>query len=573
MGCWSGYAGPGSRTSPSWAGPGASSRCAICGNTGWPWITRAAAIDYDIVITCSDVVMPRNIRDKKVVVVQEGMTDPERFWFWARKILPIVPRWAAGTAWTGASNLYDRFCVASPGYRDLFVRKGADPEKIVVTGIPNFDDCARYRDNSFPHRDYVLCCTSDTRETLKLDNRKRFIRRAREIAGAAAPLLQAAPQRELGAQHPRDRALGSRSARLHARVGRGDGRQRKRRHLSVFHAGLRGAGPRKRGAQLFRPATSSGASCPCRAAGRPATSRRSVARSCSSSPHSGPAAVPARARRPGGGGALMRIVAVVQARMGSSRLPGKVARPVLGATLLERMLERVAAARTLDEVVVATTRRPEDEAIVQICRPLRVPVYAGHPTDLLDRHLQAARAIGAEVLVKIPSDCPLIDPRIIDRVVGFYRDHADRFDFVSNLHPASYPDGNDVEVVPLAVLEEADRHARKPHEREHTTPFVWDQPERFRIGNVVWESGLDYSMSHRFTVDYPEDLAFVQAVFEELYQPAEAPFTLESILSLLQTRPDIFELNRQLAGVNWYRHHLAELRTVGRHETQPPGNR
>jgi hypothetical protein len=144
---------------------------------GWPWRKQAMRYlrqhglpmdhegrghRYDLVVTCSDVIVPRNIRDKKVVVVQEGMTDPERFWYWARKVVPIVPRWAAGTAWTGASNLYHRFCVASPGYRDLFVRKGADPARIVVTGIPNFDDCARYRHNDFPHRDYVLCCTSDT---------------------------------------------------------------------------------------------------------------------------------------------------------------------------------------------------------------------------------------------------------------------------------------------------------------------------------------------------------------------------------------------------------------------------
>jgi spore coat polysaccharide biosynthesis protein SpsF len=269
----------------------------------------------------------------------------------------------------------------------------------------------------------------------------------------------------------------------------------------------------------------------------------------------------------------MKIVGVVQARLGSSRLPGKVLKPVAGATLLERMLERVQAARALDEVVVATTRRPEDEAIVQVCRPLRVPVYAGHPTDLLDRHLQAARATGAEVLVKIPSDCPLIDPRIIDKVVGHYREHAEAFDFVSNLHPATYPDGNDVEVMPLPVLELADRQATRPHEREHTTPFIWDQPDRFHIGNVTWETGLDYSMSHRFTVDYPEDLAFVQAVFDTLYRPGEPPFSLDDILRLLQRRPDIFALNRQLAGVNWYRHHIGELRTVRRHDTQQPGDR
>ena len=114
----------------------------------------------------------------------------------------MVPRWAAGTAWTGTSNQYDRFCAASDGYRDHFIRNGGDPDKIVVTGIPNFDNCARYLDNAFPHRDYVLVCTSDTRETLKFDHRKRFIQRAVAIAAGRAPVLQAAPQRRPPAQHP-----------------------------------------------------------------------------------------------------------------------------------------------------------------------------------------------------------------------------------------------------------------------------------------------------------------------------------------------------------------------------------
>jgi hypothetical protein len=144
--------------------------------------------EYELVVTCSDVVMPLNIIGKKIVCVQEGMTDPERFWFWARKLLPLVPRWAAGTAWTGASNQYDYFCIASEGYRQLYQRKGADGRKLVVTGIPNFDDCAKYRQNDFPHRGYVLVCTSDARETLKFDNRKAFIDRAIAIA-AGRPLI------------------------------------------------------------------------------------------------------------------------------------------------------------------------------------------------------------------------------------------------------------------------------------------------------------------------------------------------------------------------------------------------
>jgi spore coat polysaccharide biosynthesis protein SpsF len=257
----------------------------------------------------------------------------------------------------------------------------------------------------------------------------------------------------------------------------------------------------------------------------------------------------------------VKVLAVVQARVGSSRLPGKVLMDVAGASLLVRMLERVRAARSLDHVVVATSDLPADRPIVELCHANGIPCFAGHPTDLLDRHLGAAREFGGEVVVKIPSDCPLVDPRIIDRVLGVYRSDPDRYDFVSNLHPQSYPDGNDVEVMPLPMLELAYKEATKPHEREHTTPFFWDQPDRFRIGNVRWESDRDLSMSHRFTVDYIEDLDFVRAVFQQLYRPGSV-FSLDEILELLEKRPDIFALNARFAGVNWYRHHLDELRTV-----------
>jgi hypothetical protein len=137
---------------------------------------------YDLIVTCSDVIVPRAVRGKKLVAVQEGMTDPERVGYWARRLIPVLPRWIGGTVWTGTSNLYTYFCVASDGFKELFVRRGADPARVVVTGIPNFDDCARYRLGHFGERGFVLVCTSDTRETLKLDSQRRFIRRARAIA-------------------------------------------------------------------------------------------------------------------------------------------------------------------------------------------------------------------------------------------------------------------------------------------------------------------------------------------------------------------------------------------------------
>lgn len=136
---------------------------------------------YDLVVTCSDLIVPHRIRRSKLVLVQEGMTDPENLVYHLVRKLKL-PRWMAQTSTTGLSDLYDIFCVASEGYRDLFIRKGARPEKIRVTGIPNFDHCERYLENDFPYRDYVLVATSDMRETFKYENRRQFIQKARRIA-------------------------------------------------------------------------------------------------------------------------------------------------------------------------------------------------------------------------------------------------------------------------------------------------------------------------------------------------------------------------------------------------------
>lgn len=255
------------------------------------------------------------------------------------------------------------------------------------------------------------------------------------------------------------------------------------------------------------------------------------------------------------------LVTVVQARTGSSRFPRKVLQPVLGEPLLLRQLERICRARRTSVVVVATTTDPEDDEIQTVCERRGYPVFRGHPLDLLDRHFAAGRAFRAKHIVKIPSDCPLIDPGVIDRVLGFYIEHARTFDYVSNLHPPSYPDGNDVEVMSFQALETAWEEAVRPAYREHTTPFLWDHPERFRIGNVRWESGLDYSMSHRFTLDYREDYEFIATVYERLY-PRKPAFTLNDVLALLEEEPRLAQLNARFAGVNWYRHHLGELRTV-----------
>lgn len=264
---------------------------------------------------------------------------------------------------------------------------------------------------------------------------------------------------------------------------------------------------------------------------------------------------------------MPEVVTIIQARTGSSRLPGKVIRPLCGAPLLARLVQRVQAARLCGAVVVATTNLVDDNPIAWICQTHDFPCFRGHPTDLLDRHYRAAQRFNADVVVKIPSDCPLIDPAIIDRVIGAYLAQPHAYDYVSNLHPATYPDGNDVEVMRFDALAAAWREAERPLEREHTTPFLWENPARFRLHNVAWETGLNLAMTHRWTIDYEADYQFIRAVYEALY--AQNPlFELREILALLAERPELAQINARYAGENWYRHHLHELRTVSATETR-----
>jgi len=265
---------------------------------------------------------------------------------------------------------------------------------------------------------------------------------------------------------------------------------------------------------------------------------------------------------------MKRTAIVIQARVGSSRLPGKVLLPLAGKTLLERMVERVSSISSHADVIVATTTGSEDERIRSLCKRIGVRCYSGNPTDLVDRHVRAALEVRAEVVVKIPSDCPLIDPGVIDRVLSFYNCSTGEFDFVSNLHPATYPDGNDVEIMPFDVLMEAWKESARPFEREHTTPFIWERPERYRIGNVTWETGSDYSMSHRWTIDYPEDYQFIKAVYDDLWTERHPIFSLYEILDLLKSKPELASINSKYAGVNWYRLHLNELKTVTAAQTK-----
>ena len=252
--------------------------------------------------------------------------------------------------------------------------------------------------------------------------------------------------------------------------------------------------------------------------------------------------------------------AILQARMSASRLPGKVLMPVLGRPVLSYNIERIQRAKTISRVVVATTDKREDDAIQRLCESEDVPVFRGSEEDVLDRIHRCMTQFAMEHCAKLTADNPLIDPAVIDQVTGFYLAHPGDYDYVSNNHPPTWQDGQEVEVFTASALETAWREAAQPFQREHVTPFLWDQPERFRTGNVARADDRWYC-EYRWTLDYPEDYEFMKRVFEELY-PNKPDFTTEDVMDLLRRRPDIQAINANRAGTVWYRDHLDQLRTV-----------
>ncbi len=263
----------------------------------------------------------------------------------------------------------------------------------------------------------------------------------------------------------------------------------------------------------------------------------------------------------------MNIVTVVQARMGSSRMPGKVMMPLAGKPLILRMLERVCLAEITGKIIVAVTCENRDDRLAETCEAGGYPVYRGSTSDLLDRHYQAGLKYNADAVVKIPSDCPLIDPAVITKVLSHFISNPGKFDYVSNLHPATYPDGNDVEIMTMEALELSWHEASRDLEREHTTPYIWENPDKFKIGNLVWETGMDYSMSHRWTIDYMEDYLFIREIYNALYED-NPQFDLYDILEFEKNHPGVKALNEKYNGVNWYRNHLGELKTIKSEQTR-----
>ena len=232
----------------------------------------------------------------------------------------------------------------------------------------------------------------------------------------------------------------------------------------------------------------------------------------------------------------MRVVAIIQARMGSTRLPGKVMKDIGGETMLARVVWRARRAKLLDEVVVATTNKAVDAPIVSECTKLGVPVFRGDEQDVLDRYYRSAQANRAEAIVRITSDCPLIDPEIIDDVVRAFL--KTKPDYASNTF---FPRGLDVEVITMASLERAWHESNKSYHRVHVTPYIYQNRDLFRLLSVKAEE--DYS-SYRWTVDTREDLNFVRSVYGRFDN--QDTFGWHDVLKVLDREPELVELNHHI---------------------------
>lgn len=212
---------------------------------------------------------------------------------------------------------------------------------------------------------------------------------------------------------------------------------------------------------------------------------------------------------------------------------------IAGRPMLSHVIERASAIPGVTDVILATSRNPLDDRLVEFARAAGLPWVRGSEEDVLDRFRAALTAHPADVIVRVTPDCPLLDPEVSGLVVAEYLSRVGAVDYVSNVHPPTYPDGLDTEVLSRDALDRAWREARLPSEREHVTTYIWRHPERFRLGNVRHPEDLS---GLRWTVDTAVDLEFVRAVYSHLAVDGRPPFGMAAVLTLLRARPELQSL-------------------------------
>ncbi len=229
------------------------------------------------------------------------------------------------------------------------------------------------------------------------------------------------------------------------------------------------------------------------------------------------------------------ILAIIQARMGSSRFPGKMMALLAGKPLIWYVMHRVKKAKAIDKVVLATSEYKDNVLLMKEVKGYGIDAFAGNENDVLDRFYQCAKSYGATDIVRITGDCPLVDSAIIDDVIMLYKN--EKVDYASNVHPPTYPDGMDVEVFSFRALEKAWKEASLNSEREHVTPYIWKNKAHFTLANLTNDENLS---KLRLTVDEKEDLALMNILLKRLQSPYSA---MDEIIAILKKEPSLLGMN------------------------------
>lgn len=240
----------------------------------------------------------------------------------------------------------------------------------------------------------------------------------------------------------------------------------------------------------------------------------------------------------------MKIIAIIQARMGSTRLSGKVMKKLGNKTVLAHVVNRVSMSEKIDKVIVATTKNVEDDTIVKECESIGAYYYRGSQDNVLSRYYEAAKEEKADIVIRVTSDCPLIDPFIIDKMIDYFIEEKNdsNIDYLSNTLIETFPRGFDVEVFTFKSLEQAYNHATYDYEKEHVTPYIYINKDKFKIAN--YSNDKNYSQ-YRLTLDTTEDYEVLKKVYDNLYKKDDM-FYFDEIISYLENNPEISQINKQI---------------------------
>lgn len=236
----------------------------------------------------------------------------------------------------------------------------------------------------------------------------------------------------------------------------------------------------------------------------------------------------------------MSINVIIQARVGSTRLPNKVLKDLCGRPVLWHVINRLKQSKKITKIIIATTTLPEDDAIQKFCEENKINYYRGSSENVLSRYYEAAKKYNAETVIRITSDCPVIDPVLLDEMIADY--HTGKADYMSNSLIRTFPRGLDAEIFSFQVLEKTFNEAVKQYELEHVTPYIYQHPELFILKNFA--NSTDYSF-HRWTLDTEEDYTLIKEIYNNLYTEGKI-FLWKDILKLFEKRPELLEINRHI---------------------------